>query len=301
MLDKWLRDFVHCDFRIGKMKIAFLDILLAVCVTFAAVQVRIPVFDYIETAGAEHTLKFMYCGLDFVLAVLVAFFTWKVTGSRQGTVGMYALTVIWPVFAGNSALNGGGEVKAAVMVMILLCICAWKKLYSLNSLCIVTGAVCVFQILQAEFIEGKLTNFWPNIYTLFSETGYVAEYSKAGKLFTFGVLLILFYYLLKKKPQVTAKLMLTSGLFFSLLISFIHPFMNYRSGYLANLFALLLFAVDRKKFYVPMILCIISYVSYSYYYNGVIGIFFWIYALAVLALTFDAAVYLYKQLHTGNE
>lgn len=300
MLDKWLRDFVHCDFQIGKRKIAFLDLLLAVCITFVAVQIRIPVFDYVETA--DRTVKLLYCGMDFLLAVLVGRFAWKLTGSSQGAVGMYALTVIWPAFAGNSALNGGSEVVMAVALMIVFYAgIVGKKGYSREMLIGQAIAVSLLQLSQAEVIEGKLTNFWPNIYTLFSETGYVAEYSIAGKLFTYGVLLIVLYYLAKQKGKVTPKLMASTGLFFSLLVTLIYPFMNYRSGYLANLFALLLFVTDRKKFYMPMLLCIISYVSYSYYYNGEIGIFFWIYALAVLALTLDAAVTAYKELHTGNE
>ena len=52
---------------------------------------------------------------------------------------------------------------------------------------------------------------------------------------------------------------------------------------------------------VPMAMCIISYVSYGYLYNGEIGVFFWIYALGLVVLMLDAGVYLYKQLQTGKE
>ena len=43
-----------------------------------------------------------------------------------------------------------------------------------------------------------------------------------------------------------------------------------------------------------MALCIISYVSYGYYYNGTIGVFFWMYALGLVVLMLDAGVYFYK-------
>ena len=43
-----------------------------------------------------------------------------------------------------------------------------------------------------------------------------------------------------------------------------------------------------------MAMCIISYVSYGYYYNGTIGVFFWMYALGLVVLMLDAGVYFYK-------
>ena len=94
--------------------------------------------------------------------------------------------------------------------------------------------------------------------------------------------------------------MLCSGLFFSLFITFFYPFMNYRSGFLANVFGLLLFVHDKRKFYIPMSLCIISYVSYALYHNGEIGVFYWIYALGILALIMDTGVNFYKQIHIGK-
>ena len=116
-----------------------------------------------------------------------------------------------------------------------------------------------------------------------------------------GILLIIFYYISKKKFHVTPELLAASGLFVSLFVSAFYPFMTYRSGLLANVFGLLLFIQNRNKFYVPMAMCIISYVSYGYFYNGEIGVYFWIYALGLVTLMLDAGVYLYKQLQTGKE
>ena len=301
MLDKALRDLVHCEFKIGKFNFAFLDVLLAVGITFVGVQVRVPIFGALENPGLEGGMQQIgYCAGDFVLALLMGFFTWKVTENRLKTIGVYSLAVIWPVFAANSAMNGGSEVVAAVAVVLCLGIAAAGKAYSAKTFWLVTLLVCGLQILQSDGWGVKLTNCWPNVYTLFSETGFINEYGNAGKLFVIGALLIVLYYISKLDFKVTGKLMVTSGLFFSLFITFFYPFMNCRSGFLANVFALLLFVQDKKKFYVPMFLCIISYVSYALFHNGSIGIFYWIYALGVLALTMDAGVNLYKQLHTGN-
>ncbi len=301
MLDKALRDLVHCEFQIGKFHFAFLDVLLAVCITFVGVQVRVPIFGALENPGLEGgTMQLAYCALDFVLALFMGFFTWKVTENKLRTIGVYSLAVIWPVFAANSAMNGGSEVIMAVILVLLLAVVAAKKAYTNAAFWAFTALVCGFQILQSDGWGAKLTNCWPNVYTLFSETGFINEYGYAGKLFVIGAIMIVLYYISKLTWKATPQLLLYSGLFFSLFITLFYPFMNYRSGFLANVFALLLFVQDKKKFYVPMFLCIISYVSYALFHNGEIGIFYWIYALGVLALTMDAGVNLYKQLHTGK-
>lgn len=303
MLDKFLRDnLVHGEIFIGKKKVPFLDVLLAIGITVVAVLIRESIFGISGNPGISGGFHMMiYCALDFVLALAMAFFSWKISGSSLKALGMYSLAVIWPAIAGNSALNGGAEVVYAVILVLLLCLIVSKSLYQGVSFWCITFAACAFQILQSTGSGKKLTHFWPNIYTLFSETGYVAEYGVTGKLLAVGILLIIFYYISKKKFQVTPELLVASGLFVSLFISAFYPFMTYRSGMLANVFGLLLFIQNKNKFYVPMAMCIISYVSYGYFYNGEIGVYFWIYALGLVTLMLDAGVYLYKQLQAGKE
>ena len=299
MLDKFLRgNRVHGEFSIGKFKFAFLDVLLTVCITGAAVMIRKAIFGISGNPGLEGgTTMLIYCVLDFVLALLMAAFVWKTTENRLKVVGVYSLAVIWPAIAGNCALNGGFEVVFAVILAALLCIIGVKKVYNMKTFRLVTIFASIFQVVQGDAPAAKLTNYWPNIYTLFSETGYYNEYGYAGKLLVVGILLMIFYYISKKKEvKVTSELMVASGLFVSLFISAFYPFMNYRSGLLANVFGLLMFIQNKNKFYVPMAMCIISYVSYGYFYNGTIGVYFWMYALGLVVLMLDAGVYLYKQL-----
>jgi hypothetical protein len=299
MLDKFLREnLVHGEISIGKFKIAFLDILLTVCITGTAALIRESIFGISGNPGVSGGIHMVaYCVLDFVLAFLMGMFVWKTTQNRLKTVGIYSLTVIWPAFAANSALNGGEEVVFAVILMLLLFVVCAKKAYNMKTFWIFTLFACAYQIVQGDAPTTKLTNYWPNIYTLFSETGYYNEYGFTGKLLVIGILLIIFYYISKKKEiKVTPELFVASGLFVTLFISAFYPFMNFRSGLLANVFALLLFIQNKNKFYVPMAMCIISYVSYGYYYNGTIGVFFWMYALGLVVLMLDAGVYFYKQL-----
>ena len=303
MLDKFLREnLVHGEISIGKFKAAFLDILLTAGVTVAAVLIRESIFGISGNPGLEGgTAMLVYCVLDFVLALLMAFFVWKTTRNRLKTVGIYSLAVIWPAIAGNSALNGGFEVVFAVILVALLCVICMKKVYNMKTFWLLTILASAFQIVQGDAPTDRLTNYWPNIYTLFSETGYYIEYGYAGKLLVFGILLIVFYYISKKKEvKVTPELFVASGLFVTLFISAFYPFMNFRSGFLANVFALLLFIQNKNKFYVPMAMCIISYVSYGYFYNGEIGVFFWMYALGLVVLMLDAGVYLYKLLRPAH-
>lgn len=299
MLDKFLREnLVHGEFSIGKFRFAFLDVLLTVCVTGTAVLIRESIFGISGNPGVSGGMAMLaYCVLDFVLALLMAAFVWETTQNRLKTAGVYSLAVIWPAIAGNSALNGGFEVLFAVMLVLFLFLIAKRKRYNAVSFWCFTIAASAFQILQGDAPTARLTNCWPNIYTLFSETGYYIEYGYAGKLLVFGILMIIFYYISKRKEmKITPELLVASGLFVSLFISAFYPFMNYRSGLMANVFALLLFIQNKNRFYVPMAMCIISYVSYGYYYNGEIGVFFWIYALGLVALMLDAGVYLYRKL-----
>ena len=299
MLDKFLRDnLVHGELSIGKFKFAFLDVLLTVCITGAAVMIRKAIFGISGNPGLDGGTKMLiYCVLDFILALLMAAFVWKTSENRLKVVGVYSLAVIWPAIAGNSALNGGFEVVFAVILVALLCIIDVKKVYNMKTFWLITIFASIFQIAQGDAPATKLTNYWPNIYTLFSETGYYNEYGYTGKLLVVGILLMIFYYISKKKEvKVTPELLVASGLFVSLFISAFYPFMNYRSGLLANVFGLLMFIQNKNKFYVPMAMCIISYASYGYFYNGTIGVYFWMYALGLVVLMLDAGVYLYKQL-----
>ena len=297
MLDKVLRDLIHGEFSVGKRKFAFLDVLLAVCITGTGVLIRKSVFGISGNPGISGGVNMLiYCVLDFVLALLMAGFVWKTTEHHVKTVGIYSLAVIWPAIAGNSALNGGMEIIYAVVLLLILCVIAAKKLFNIKSFFVFSLAACAAQILQGDAPSTHLTNLWPNIYVLFSETGYYNEYGVTGKLLVLGILLMVFYYISKKKISVTPELLVASGLFVSLFISAFYPFMNYRSGLMANVFALLLFIQNKQKCYVPMSMCIISYVSYGYFYNKEIGVFFWIYALGLVVLMLDAGVYLYKQL-----
>lgn len=300
--DDFLRSLIHLELPLGKTKLTLLDALLAVGISFAAVFIRVPVFHYIQLTGTAFTMKCIYCGLDLLMAALMAFYVYRISDSKLKTLGIYSVTVIWPVFAANSALNGGFEVRNAVVLLAVLCVLAiWKK-YTKTAFMLFVLLVSILQITQGDIPVERLTNHWPNIYLLIDDVELLREYRMSGKLFVIGSLMMIFYYFSKKKLTVTPKLLVSTGLFTSLFICYFYPFMNYRSGYLPNVFAILLFFCDKKKFYQPLLLCIVSYVAYSYYYAGEeVGLAFWIYAIVLLVLLFDAGMYVYGQLSEGTK
>lgn len=299
-LDDFLRGLIDLKLPLGKkQKITFLDALLAVCITATAVLIRMPLLAYSAKAGRPMPMVWVYCALDAVLALLMAYWVWKGSKSKVKTLGVYAVTVIWPVFAANSALNGGFEVRNAVLLLLLLVLIAAAGKYTKDALCLFVAAVSVLQITQGDGQLAKLTDFWPNIYLLIDDTAMVREYERSAAYFVLGVLFMMLYWFVKqKKISVTPKLLAATGLFTSLFICYFYPFMNYRSGYLPNVFAILLFFYERKKFYQPLLLCVVSYVSYSYFYaGGQTELVFWIYSLILLALLIDAAFTVYRTMH----
>ncbi len=298
MLDKFLRGLIHQKLRLGKLEFTFLDALLAVCISAAAGALHLVFFVDSSTGQFVLTENLIYCAGNFALSLILAAAVWLLSKNGMRALAAYSMTAVWPAFVFNSAHAGGSEVRLGLAVAVLFCIIAAKQLYTKNLFLVFTAFLCGFQILQADRMADTLTTKWPNIYLLYSETGFVREYGIDGKLFVLGALLILFYYLSKKEFLVTPKLLLNGGLFFTLFISYFYPFMNFRSGFFANVLAILLLFVDKKKFYQPMLLCLVSYVSYSNYYTEYSDIAFWLYALVLLFLMFDAGMEFYRLLRS---
>ncbi|MGN0334362.1 MAG: hypothetical protein ACI4DV_01690 [Lachnospiraceae bacterium] len=301
MLDKFLRNLIHQRFQIGKLEFTFLDALLAVCISAAAGAVHLVFFVDSSTGQFIPGENLLSCAGNFALALAIAAVVRVMSHNHMHALVAYAMSAVWPVFVFNSAYTGGTEVFHALTLAVALCVILSLKKYSKGMFLGFLAAASLLQILQADIVAETLTTRWPNIYLLYSETGFVGEYGIDGKLFTAGALLIMFYYLSKKEFSVTPKLLISGGLFFSLFISYFLPFMNYRSGFTANMLAILLMFADKKKFYQPMLLCLVSYVSFSYYYTEYQEIAFWPYALVLLFLMFDTGMYFYQQLQNQKE
>lgn len=275
----------------------YLDVLLVLGISMAAGAMHMVFFVDSSTGSLVLNKNLLCCAGNFLLALGMAAFVWSYKKNTTHTLLAYGMTAVWPVFVADSAYAGGREVFFGLLILAGLLVMGWKKKFTKNAMLLFFLEVSLVQWIQADTRALTLTGKWPNIYLLYSETGFVSEYGITGKLFVFGALLLLAYYLWQQKLEGDLKLAVTGGLFAALFISYFLPFANYRSGFMANVLAIALFFLDPKKFYQPLLLGLISYTSFSYNFTEYQGIPQWIYGILLLLLMFDTARDFYDQIH----
>ncbi|MCM1160340.1 MAG: hypothetical protein NC412_03860 [Roseburia sp.] len=116
--------------------------------------------------------------------------------------------------------------------------------------------------------EALLSYHYPNIYQIFGVDKFVTEYSQAAFWFVICLGAIIGVWMALRKKPLTKERLLLLFVFSAMVIPYFAPFMNERSGMLADVAAVLLGFVILRKFYVPLVQVIISYVAYSAYFRG---------------------------------
>ena len=156
---------------------------------------------------------------------------------------------------------------------------------------------------QAEGKSGGLSNNWPNIYYLLMNDAYIDLYKTAGIIFTFCVLLVFMYYVLKKcyEKGIDNGLLLQISLAVGSLIVFFLPGMHERYAYMVDLLAIVYAFMMPKKFYVPLLRIFISFIAYQTYF--VYGMYFNYEILAAIQifLIYDSVMTLYKTLNEKKD
>ena len=156
---------------------------------------------------------------------------------------------------------------------------------------------------QAEGKSGGLSNNWPNIYYLLMNDAYIDLYKTAGIIFTFCVLLVFMYYVLKKcyEKGIDNGLLLQISLAVGSLIVFFLPGMHERYAYLVDILAIVYAFMMPKKFYVPLLRIFISFIAYQTYF--VYGMYFNYEILAAIQifLIYDSVMTLYKTLNEKKD
>lgn len=114
-----------------------------------------------------------------------------------------------------------------------------------------------------------LTLKWPNIYYLLGIDMFVDLYGKAAIWFTVGLLLLIFYYLVKKclVIGIDERLLITISLLCVMIITYFLPFMHERYGYLADILCVIFAFYYTNKFYIPILHISISFLAYTKYYT----------------------------------
>ncbi|MCH5280509.1 MAG: hypothetical protein J1E61_03500 [Lachnospiraceae bacterium] len=115
----------------------------------------------------------------------------------------------------------------------------------------------------------RLSMKYPNIYYIIGELNLPQWYSGAGKLFAIGVILLfmvaMIYKLMHTKltPELLLLIFYSQG---SLALYFL-PQMHERYGFFLEVLAIILAVLNIKLFWVPVLHILITFITYSYYYN----------------------------------
>lgn len=109
---------------------------------------------------------------------------------------------------------------------------------------------------------------YPNIYQIFGADKFVDEYSQAAFWFVICLGLMIGVLAAFNKKPFTKERILRLFVLSAMVLPYFAPFMNERSGMLADVAAVVLGFTVLRKFYVPLVQVIISYVAYSAYFRG---------------------------------
>lgn len=122
---------------------------------------------------------------------------------------------------------------------------------------------------QVGIDTNRLSMKYPNIYYIIGELNLSGWYTDAGKLFAVGVVLLfmvaVIYKLMHTKltPELLLMICYTQG---ALALYFL-PQMHERYGYFIEIVAIILGVLCIKLFWVPVVHILITFITYSYYYN----------------------------------
>lgn len=132
-----------------------------------------------------------------------------------------------------------------------------------------------------------LTDNWCNVYQLLGPSDFTSEYFIAGLCLTGALVLGCIYAVIARgraarfgNPEYVTELCM----FFCMLVPYVAPHMNARSGLLADVFAVLLLFFCKRKFYFALGQLILSFSMYQICLTGVSRFPLGYYALGMLAL-----------------
>lgn len=114
----------------------------------------------------------------------------------------------------------------------------------------------------------SLSYHYPNIYQIFGTDQFVEEYSQAAFWFVICLFVLLGLFIGLSKQLLTGERIVRLFVLSTMIIPYFAPFMNERSGMLADVTAVVLGFLTFKKFYIPLVQIIISYAAYSAYFRG---------------------------------
>ena len=125
------------------------------------------------------------------------------------------------------------------------------------------GELLTIYISQTEAESWSLALKYSNLYYLIGEKGFIDQYHTAGVFLSLGVFMIVLYYIGRKKLKITPEFILLLGGFVGLLAPFFLPQMHERYSFFAEVFLILYVILKPKKFYLPVLQSLTSFMGYS--------------------------------------
>ena len=117
--------------------------------------------------------------------------------------------------------------------------------------------------------ESKLLSYnCPNLFYIIGPDKFVNEYEKVAFFFAVGLMAVLVLVLLTKKLGNTTIEILEIALFLCLFLPFTLPGMHERSFLLACVISLVYGFVKLQRFWLPIVITTITYISYSAFFRG---------------------------------
>lgn len=310
-VDEMLRNLIFRSFRVKGISFAFLEGLLALCITGVAFMLRTP----FET-GLPH---WIYLLAEWYLAVNAAALVWSYTASRKKTIGTYALLLTLPtVIADGTILRGNACIGALLLLSALLylecgnrwmftlsvavmliwsvsyvgilfaCIVLWqnRKLKSEQLLLLLAAGGVRFVYSYRLWLQAgySLTTFhFPNIYEIVGreavQTQLIDPVSLVGLFLTLGLLVLAVYLFGLGKMTESKTYLLRLFLFFGLAAVYFLPYMNQSAGYLICVLSVVYMMTAPGQFFVPMLLQIAAFAGYQECFNGTSMMPMWVFAV----------------------
>ncbi len=146
------------------------------------------------------------------------------------------------------------------------------------------GELLLVYLNQGYTDTWALTLSWPNIYEIITPEALLVTYSTLGKCLIIGILICVMYYMAKKPYRLTGGFLLQMFLFFGMLTVYFLPFMHERYGYIVDILAVVYALAAPRRFYLPVLHVLISYVSYTLFLTKGEAVPMIVYAFLLLAL-----------------
>ena len=145
----------------------------------------------------------------------------------------------------------------------------WVNKWFLMPECPMFNSIFAAERLLSESRPTRLLSYnYPNIFQLFGPGEFVQEYSQAAVWLVVFAAVIFGVLTAMNKKDITNKRIVSLFVLSALLLPFLAPFMNERSGMLAAVLALILGFTTMKKFYIPIIQGILVYIAFSTFFRG---------------------------------